>query len=138
VGGGYAHPPAALEKPRQPLREHPAGGLYCVLGRGRERDRGKRPLMGAVAARCADRVLITDDNPRGEDPAAIINAITAGLGGAKAAVATPRPAAVTEAVTRAGAGDTVLIAGKGHETVQHTAAGEVAMSDRALAAQLVA
>ncbi|MDD9850871.1 MAG: UDP-N-acetylmuramoyl-L-alanyl-D-glutamate--2,6-diaminopimelate ligase [Gammaproteobacteria bacterium] len=134
----YAHTPAALEKALQSLREHTAGELYCVFGCGGERDRGKRPLMGAVAARCADRVLITDDNPRGEDPAAIINAITAGLGGAKAAVATPRPAAVTEAVTRAGAGDTVLIAGKGHETVQHTAAGEVAMSDRALAAQLVA
>lgn len=137
----YAHTPAALEKALRSLREHTAGELYCVFGCGGERDQGKRPLMGAVAASCADRVTITDDNPRGEDSAAIINAIAAGVTDSATAaveVQPSRPAAVTEAVTRAGAGDTVLIAGKGHETVQHTATGRVAMSDRALAAQLVA
>ncbi len=134
----YAHTPAALEKALLSLREHTAGELSCVFGCGGERDRGKRPLMGAVAARCADRVIVTDDNPRGEDAAAIIDAVTAGIGDGRAEVQRPRPAAVTRAVARAGGGDTVLIAGKGHETVQHTAAGRVAMSDRALAAQLVA
>jgi UDP-N-acetylmuramoyl-L-alanyl-D-glutamate--2,6-diaminopimelate ligase len=115
----YAHTPDALEKVLSALREIvPAGGqLWCVFGCGGDRDRGKRPLMGEVASRLADRAIVTSDNPRSEDPRALIDEIIAGMG-ANYRVEEERASAVEEAICQAGAGDVVLVAGKGHETYQ--------------------
>jgi len=126
LGGGerplividYAHTPDALEQVLRALRAHLSGGrLVCVFGCGGERDPGKRPLMGAIALRLADAVVITSDNPRGEDPAAIIAAIAAGAGD-EAAIEPDRGRAIASAIAAAHPGDVVLIAGKGHESTQ--------------------
>jgi UDP-N-acetylmuramoyl-L-alanyl-D-glutamate--2,6-diaminopimelate ligase len=114
----YAHTPDALDKALAVLRRHCAGKLTVVFGCGGERDRGKRALMGAVAARRADAIVLTDDNPRGEDGAAIIADIQSGLGGARATVIRDRRAAIAHALAHAGEGDVVLVAGKGHEEYQ--------------------
>jgi UDP-N-acetylmuramoyl-L-alanyl-D-glutamate--2,6-diaminopimelate ligase len=115
----YAHTPDALEQALTSLRAHTSGRLLCVFGCGGERDAGKRPLMGAIAERLADRLIITDDNPRGEDGDAIVAAIRAGLvAPERAAIERDRARAIAVAVAEARAGDTVLIAGKGHETYQ--------------------
>lgn len=115
----YAHTPDALEKVLGTLREIMGGKsrLICVFGCGGERDRGKRPLMGAVASRLADRVIVTSDNPRGEDARAIIDEIIAGMG-ANYHVIDDRAAAIDAALRRAQPDDVVLIAGKGHEDYQ--------------------
>ncbi len=115
----YAHTPDALEKVLQALRAvaGPRGRLCCVFGCGGDRDRGKRPLMGAVASRYADRVIITSDNPRSEDPERIIADIAEGVTGQSERV-TKRQSAVRMAVAEARRGDVVLIAGKGHERYQ--------------------
>jgi UDP-N-acetylmuramoyl-L-alanyl-D-glutamate--2,6-diaminopimelate ligase len=123
----YAHTPAGLEASLAATRELVGGGrLVCVFGCGGDRDQGKRPEMGAVASRLADVVVLTSDNPRSEDPMAIIEAIRAGLvtgpGGAEVLVEPDRAQAIRSAVDRAVPGDLVLLAGKGHETTQ-TAAG---------------
>ena len=127
LGGGalplvvvdYAHTPDALEQALTALRAHCAGKLYCVFGCGGERDAGKRPQMGAVAARWADVCIITDDNPRSEDGDAIAAAIRAGMPvQARATVERDRARAIALAVCAAQSGDVVLIAGKGHETQQ--------------------
>ncbi|HEX2139470.1 MAG TPA: UDP-N-acetylmuramoyl-L-alanyl-D-glutamate--2,6-diaminopimelate ligase [Woeseiaceae bacterium] len=113
----YAHTPAGLEAALESLRLHCAGNLWCVFGCGGDRDRGKRPLMGEVAARLADRVVVTSDNPRYEDPDRIIAAILEGLG--RHDVAIPdRGRAIRYAILEARENDVVLIAGKGHENVQ--------------------
>ena len=127
----YAHTPQALEQALQALREHVRGRLWCVFGCGGERDPGKRPLMGAIAERRADRVVITDDNPRGEDPGAITAQILAGLHHPhRALVERDRAAAIRRAMSEAEPGDSVLIAGKGHEDYQILGQRRVPFSDR--------
>ncbi|NIR58214.1 MAG: UDP-N-acetylmuramoyl-L-alanyl-D-glutamate--2,6-diaminopimelate ligase [Gammaproteobacteria bacterium] len=128
----YAHTPGALEQALLALREHWGGWLTCVFGCGGERDAGKRPLMGAVAERLADRVIVTDDNPRDEDPAAITAGILAGMqGSGPLAVEHDRARAIAMAVGEAGAADVVLVAGKGHEDHQDSGARRVPFSDPA-------
>ncbi len=127
----YAHTPDALEKALGVLRETAAargGKLVCVFGCGGERDPGKRPQMGAIAERLADRVVVTSDNPRGEDPEAIIAAI---LGGMKSApmVQAARDQAVAAAIATADARDVILLAGKGHEPYQEVAGTRHPYSD---------
>jgi UDP-N-acetylmuramoyl-L-alanyl-D-glutamate--2,6-diaminopimelate ligase len=123
----YSHKPAAVEGALRALRPLTKGRLIIVLGCGGDRDRGKRPHMGEIAARDADLLIVTDDNPRSEDPATIRRAM---LDGAWAVPAGERgevreigdrAAAIAEAVATAGEGDTVLVAGKGHETGQEIA-----------------
>jgi UDP-N-acetylmuramoyl-L-alanyl-D-glutamate--2,6-diaminopimelate ligase len=114
----YAHTPDALEKALQVLRRHCSGSLTVVFGCGGDRDRGKRPQMGAIAARLADRIVLTDDNPRTEDGAQIIADIRAGLGATPATVIRDRRGAILQALAQARSGDLVLVAGKGHETYQ--------------------
>ena len=115
----YAHSPDALENALAALREVAAargGRLLAVFGCGGDRDRGKRPLMGEVASRGADVVVVTSDNPRREDPAAIIADIMPGAPGARAVI--DRAAAIRETIAAAAAEDVVLLAGKGHEPYQ--------------------
>ncbi|NBB26168.1 UDP-N-acetylmuramoyl-L-alanyl-D-glutamate--2,6-diaminopimelate ligase [Porphyrobacter sp. SLTP] len=121
----YAHTPDALEAAIAALRPHVAAGgkLIVVYGAGGDRDAGKRPQMGAVAARAADVAIVTDDNPRSEDPAAIRAAIMAGAGPNTREVG-DRRAAIAAAIGEAGANDIVLIAGKGHEQGQIFGSGE--------------
>jgi UDP-N-acetylmuramoyl-L-alanyl-D-glutamate--2,6-diaminopimelate ligase len=116
----YAHTPDALAQALQVLRRHCGGRLSVVFGCGGDRDRGKRPLMGAAAARYADQIVLTDDNPRSEDPQQILADIKAGTGAAAVTVVPDRRAAIAQALTQATAGDVVLVAGKGHETTQIT------------------
>ncbi len=131
----YAHTPDALAAALGALRPHVAGALHVVFGCGGDRDPGKRVLMGEVAARHADRVTVTDDNPRSEDPAAIRAQV---LRGAPDAVETgDRFDAIDAALAALGEGDALLIAGKGHETTQ-TAGGTVTpFDDRAVVRRLI-
>ncbi|HXX84345.1 MAG TPA: UDP-N-acetylmuramoyl-L-alanyl-D-glutamate--2,6-diaminopimelate ligase [Casimicrobiaceae bacterium] len=122
----YAHTPDALEKTLTALRPAVGTGneLICVFGCGGERDRGKRPEMGRIAARLADRVVVTSDNPRGEQPAAIASEVVHGIreaGNRRYSVELDRAAAIAAAISEAKAGDVVLLAGKGHEAYQETA-----------------
>ncbi len=112
----YAHKPEALRHVLAALRPFVTGRLVCVFGCGGDRDRGKRPIMGAVAAAGADSVIVTDDNPRSEDPAAIRAAILAAAPGA--AAIGDRAEAIRSAMRGLGRGDVLLVAGKGHETGQ--------------------
>ena len=112
----YAHTPDALEAAIAALRPHVEGRLITVFGAGGDRDQGKRPQMGAVATRLSDMVIVTDDNPRSEDPAVIRSAIMAGAPGATEVPG--RREAIAEAIRIARSGDIVLVAGKGHETGQ--------------------
>jgi UDP-N-acetylmuramoyl-L-alanyl-D-glutamate--2,6-diaminopimelate ligase len=128
----YAHTRDALSHVLQALRQHLCGGrLACVFGCGGERDAGKRPLMGEAASRLADRVVITSDNPRGEDPNAIIAAIAAGAAGSYA-VEPDRAQAIATAISSAAADDIVLVAGKGHERWQEIAGVRHPFSDAAV------
>ena len=130
----YAHTPDALEQTLTALRAHCAGRLICVFGCGGERDAGKRPLMGTIAARMADIAIVTDDNPRGEDGDAIVAQIVAGMSSARSmAVQRDRAVAIGHALKLARSGDVVLIAGKGHETYQESAAGKRPFDDLAVA-----
>ena len=130
----YAHTPHALEQALRALREHGGGRLWCVFGCGGDRDAGKRPLMGAAAERWADRVTITDDNPRGEDPQRIVRDIQAGMRHPEmAAVIRDRRTAIAHTLAEAAPGDIVLIAGKGHEDVQIVGAEKRPFSDRDVA-----
>ena len=132
----YSHKPAAVLGALQALRPLTTGQLTIVLGCGGDRDRGKRPIMGEVAARSADRLIVTDDNPRSEDPAAIRAGMLTGalaLGPQERGVVEEigdRAAAIAAAVDTAGPGDTVLIAGKGHETGQEIAGRRLPFDDR--------
>lgn len=134
----YAHTPGALEAALLAMREHTQGQLWCVFGCGGERDRGKRALMGEVAARLADQVVLTNDNPRHEAPETIIQAIQSGMPAPSACRVIPdRLEAITTALSQANASDAVLIAGKGHETEQILADQRLAFSDRDTVAQLL-
>ena len=115
----YAHTPDALEQALTALRPHISGRILCVFGCGGDRDQGKRPLMGEVAARCADTVIVTDDNPRSEDPATITDQIISGIPDAGVAdVIHDRKKAIHAALQAARPDDAILIAGKGHESGQ--------------------
>ncbi|MGH8250284.1 MAG: UDP-N-acetylmuramoyl-L-alanyl-D-glutamate--2,6-diaminopimelate ligase [Steroidobacteraceae bacterium] len=127
----YAHTPDALAKALAALRSHARGRLLVVFGCGGERDPGKRPLMGETAERLADRVIVTDDNPRGEDADRIVAMILGGLRSpARALVQRDRALAIAAALDEARAGDVVLIAGKGHEDYQIVGAERRPFSDR--------
>ena len=115
----YAHTPDALEQALASLRGHTAGRLLCVFGCGGERDTGKRPQMAAIAERLADRVVVTDDNPRREDGDAIVAGILSGFADpSRVVVQRDRARAIALAIAEAGADDVVLVAGKGHEPYQ--------------------
>ncbi|HEX5277723.1 MAG TPA: UDP-N-acetylmuramoyl-L-alanyl-D-glutamate--2,6-diaminopimelate ligase [Fluviicoccus sp.] len=117
----YAHTPDALEKVLATLREHVDGRLWCVFGCGGDRDPGKRPMMGGIAVRMADRVLVTSDNPRGEHPERILADVMAGIPVAdrpRVQVCADRRQAIAAALAEASPGDMVLVAGKGHEDYQ--------------------
>lgn len=151
----YAHTPDALEKVLQTLAALPHRRLFTIFGCGGDRDRGKRPLMGEIAARLSDVAVVTDDNPRNEDPGAIVAEIvsgcrqggmvareadwliSAGAGGRGYLILRDRQQAIELAIRAAGAGDLVLIAGKGHETYQLTRAGKRAFDDRRVAADVL-
>jgi UDP-N-acetylmuramoyl-L-alanyl-D-glutamate--2,6-diaminopimelate ligase len=144
----YSHKPDALEQALLASRElTPKGRLTVVFGCGGDKDTGKRPIMGEVAARLADHVVLTSDNPRSEDPLAIIDEIRGGIpspgttGGTAAAeveVEPDRRAAIVAAVRAAGPGDLVLVAGKGHETMQFIGRTMVPFDDRAVARDALA
>ncbi len=134
----YAHTPDALEQALTALRAHCPGRLICVFGCGGERDAGKRPLMGAIAARLADVAIVTDDNPRGEDGDAIVAQIVAGMTDSPAmAIERDRAAAIACALAMARAGDVILIAGKGHETYQEDRQGKRPFDDLAVATKAI-
>jgi UDP-N-acetylmuramoyl-L-alanyl-D-glutamate--2,6-diaminopimelate ligase len=132
----YAHTPGALEQVLKAVRVHTHGRLLCVFGCGGDRDRGKRPLMAQKAESAADVVIVTDDNPRSENPQQIFEDIMQGITN-KVGVTFEhdRAKAIRLAISQAQPGDTVLIAGKGHETVQILANGTVPFDDRIQAAQ---
>ncbi len=115
----YAHTPDALEQALSSLREHAPGRLTCIFGCGGDRDRGKRPQMAEIAERGADRVIVTDDNPRSEDGDSIVRDILAGfVVRDRVTVQRDRAAAIAQAVAAAGHDEILLVAGKGHETYQ--------------------
>jgi UDP-N-acetylmuramoyl-L-alanyl-D-glutamate--2,6-diaminopimelate ligase len=131
----YAHKPGALESALVAARDAAAGArVVLVFGAGGDRDATKRPEMGEVAARLADRVLLTSDNPRGEDPLAIIDAVRGGMARTDALTVEPdRAAAIALALADARPGDVVLIAGKGHEAVQIVGDRTIPFDDREVA-----
>ncbi|HEY4649087.1 MAG TPA: cyanophycin synthetase, partial [Gemmatimonadales bacterium] len=114
----YAHTPDALERALTSLKPLTAGRLIVVFGCGGDRDKGKRPLMGRIAVELADLAIVTSDNPRTENPDAIIDDIDRGMEGRPHIRITDRLAAIHAALNQARATDTVLLAGKGHETYQ--------------------
>jgi UDP-N-acetylmuramoyl-L-alanyl-D-glutamate--2,6-diaminopimelate ligase len=114
----YAHTPDALERALATLRPLTAGRLIVVFGCGGDRDRGKRPIMGRIAATGADLPIVSSDNPRTEDPDAIIDDVVQGMGTSDFLRIADRRAAIARALAEARPGDTVLLAGKGHETYQ--------------------
>jgi UDP-N-acetylmuramoyl-L-alanyl-D-glutamate--2,6-diaminopimelate ligase len=120
----YAHTPDSLENVLRAARSLTTGRLICVFGCGGDRDRGKRPQMGRIAAELADAVVVTSDNPRSEDPEAIVAEVLAGAGASPTTSAVvDRRAAIAQGIAEAAAGDVVVIAGKGHEQGQEFAAG---------------
>ena len=129
----YAHTPESLGAVLVAAREVTAGRLWVVFGCGGDRDAQKRPKMGSVAEALADRVIVTSDNPRTEDPQRIVDAILSGMEKVPACSDVDRAAAIGWAIGRARPGDTVLIAGKGHETTQETLGVKCPFDDRAVA-----
>ncbi len=148
VGGGraplvvvdYAHTPDAIDTALTALRPAVAAGhkLVCAFGCGGDRDPGKRPLMGAAAARLADQLGVTSDNPRGEDPHAIIAQVLSGIPRGRAEAIEDRQVAIFSAISHATAGDVVLLAGKGHETYQEIAGIRHPFNDREVGAAALA
>lgn len=135
----YAHKPDALEAVLATLRPLTAGQVIAVVGAGGDRDTLKRPLMGEIASRLADVLVVTDDNPRTEDPAAIRAAVLAGAGGpAEVLEVGDRRLAIREAVRRARPGDVVLVAGKGHESGQEVDGVVHPFDDRVVAREEIA
>jgi UDP-N-acetylmuramoyl-L-alanyl-D-glutamate--2,6-diaminopimelate ligase len=137
----YAHTPAGLEQVLPSARQlaAPGGRVIVVFGAGGDRDHAKRPAMGAVASQLADLAVLTSDNPRGEDPLAIISDVSAGAAPGSLVVEPDRRAAIALALEAARPGDVVVIAGKGHETVQTFAGGKtVPFDDRVVAREELA
>ncbi|HEX3712872.1 MAG TPA: UDP-N-acetylmuramoyl-L-alanyl-D-glutamate--2,6-diaminopimelate ligase, partial [Trebonia sp.] len=140
----YSHKPGAVEAVLGALAQVTSGELIVVLGCGGDRDRGKRPLMGAAAARLADVAIFTSDNPRSEDPLAILGEMLHGVLGvpqgerARVIIEPDRAAAIDLAVGLAGKGDVVLVAGKGHETGQYVGATVLPFDDAVVTAQALA
>ena len=134
----YAHTPQALENVLHVARQLEPARLICVFGCGGDRDADKRPRMGRAATELADFTIVTSDNPRSEEPMAIIEAITAGVVGESYAVEPDRRAAIRMALEMARPGDLVLIAGKGHETYQIFADRTIDFDDRQVARELAA
>jgi len=133
----YAHTPDAIEQALKALRVHCKGTLWCVFGCGGDRDKGKRPLMAQAAEQYADKVMITSDNARSEDPQAIINDILQGISRPEEVLTqVDRIEAITQVVSLAHADDIVLLAGKGHETYQEVAGQRIDYDERALALKL--
>ena len=136
----YAHKPGAVEAVLRSLRPVTQGNLIIVLGCGGDRDRGKRPMMGAAAASLADVAILTSDNPRSEDPLAILAAMLDGVLSvpqterARVIIEPDRAAAIAQAVALASPGDVVLVAGKGHETGQYVAGSVLPFDDRQVTA----
>jgi UDP-N-acetylmuramoyl-L-alanyl-D-glutamate--2,6-diaminopimelate ligase len=128
----YAHKPGALEAVLRTARDLARGRLICVFGAGGDRDRGKRPIMGRVATQLADLTIVTSDNPRSEEPGAIIDEIMSGVVGT-AEVEPDRRAAIARALGKAGTGDVVVIAGKGAEQGQQFADKKIPFDDREVA-----
>jgi len=124
----YAHKPDALAKALQALRPYAKRKLVVIFGAGGDRDAGKRPIMGEAASRLADHVIVTSDNPRGEDPASIIAQVRAGVSGEAESIE-DRQVAIFSAIHHAAPGDVVLLAGKGHETYQEIAGVRHPFSD---------
>lgn len=133
----YAHTPDGLENICKTLKKCTAGRLVTLFGCGGDRDKGKRPKMGAIAAAWSDYLVVTSDNPRTEDPAAIIDDILAGMKGCKTpcTVIENRPEAIHWAVGHAQPGDTILLAGKGHETYQVLSTGIIHLDEREVVAE---
>jgi UDP-N-acetylmuramoyl-L-alanyl-D-glutamate--2,6-diaminopimelate ligase len=133
----YAHTPDSVENVLRTARPLTTGRVIVVLGCGGDRDRAKRPLMGRAATGNADLAIITSDNPRSEDPMAIIEEIVPGAseGGGAYVVQADRRAAIRLAMSEAGPGDVVVIAGKGHEPYQELAGRTIAFDDREVAAE---
>ena len=131
----YAHTPDALEKALETLTELPHRRIITVFGCGGDRDKSKRPAMGEIASRMSDYAIVTSDNPRTEDPAQILAEIEPGLqrGKAQYQLLEDRQEAIAGAIARAGKGDVVLIAGKGHEDYQIQGTRAVPFDDRAVA-----
>lgn len=133
----YAHTPDALERALTTLRPLTAGRLIAVFGCGGDRDRGKRPLMGRIAAQLADLAIATSDNPRTEDPGAIIDEIESGMGGVPHLRIVDRLAAIHTALDEARPGDTILLAGKGHETYQVIGTTKIDFDEREIVQKAV-
>jgi UDP-N-acetylmuramoyl-L-alanyl-D-glutamate--2,6-diaminopimelate ligase len=128
----YAHTPDSLENVLRTARDLAPGRLICVFGCGGDRDRGKRPLMGRIASELADVAIVTSDNPRSEEPGAIVAEILTGIDG-EAEVEPDRRAAIALAIESAEEGDVVVIAGKGHEQGQQFADRTIPFDDREVA-----
>jgi UDP-N-acetylmuramoyl-L-alanyl-D-glutamate--2,6-diaminopimelate ligase len=126
----YAHTPDALSKALAAAREHCTGALWCVFGCGGDRDAGKRPIMGAIADELADQIIVTDDNPRSEDPRTITAGIVGGIKTHAVRVIHDRGEAIATALKEAQPADVVLIAGKGHEDYQIYGETRRSFSDR--------
>jgi UDP-N-acetylmuramoyl-L-alanyl-D-glutamate--2,6-diaminopimelate ligase len=133
----YAHTPDALGRAIATLRPLTRGRLIVLFGCGGDRDRGKRPIMGRIAAEGADIPVVTSDNPRTEDPGAIIDDVEKGMGNVPHLRITDRLAAIHAALTEARQGDTVLLAGKGHETYQVVGTNRVPFDEREIVARAV-
>jgi UDP-N-acetylmuramoyl-L-alanyl-D-glutamate--2,6-diaminopimelate ligase len=132
----YAHTPDALERVLETLRPLTPGRLLVLFGCGGDRDRGKRPLMGRIAAERSDLAFVSSDNPRTEDPERIIDDIVAGMGGAAYVRIADRREAIAKAINAARAGDTLLLAGKGHETYQVIGTVKHPFDEREIVARL--
>jgi UDP-N-acetylmuramoyl-L-alanyl-D-glutamate--2,6-diaminopimelate ligase len=133
----YAHTPDALERALSAVRPFTSGSLVCVFGCGGDRDRGKRPEMGRIAEAGADRAIVTSDNPRTEDPEAILDDIEAGMSRGNHERIEDRRAAIARAVRSAQEGDVVLLAGKGHETYQIRGTVKYPFDERAIVREII-
>ena len=135
----YSHSPDALENILKTVREFCRGRIILVFGCGGDRDKGKRPIMGEIAGKLADYAILTSDNPRFEDPMAILAAIEAGIKptGAKYEVIENRREAIRQAMEMAVSGDIVVLAGKGHETYQDIAGVKHPFDEKVIVSELL-